>query len=243
MCNVFARRSPPPGDAKPDWWIIAEVARCVGTTVNFAYESASEVFDELCALSPIYHGLSYERIDAGQLHWPVPTKDHPGTPFLHEGEFPRGRGMLQCVEYVPPAEVPDDEYPWFLTTGRRLATYHTNTMTGRAKGLNILAPNEWLEMHPMDAEELGVRTKDWVKVLSRRGEVLTRVKVTKASPPGTMFMSFAFPEETPTNLITNPEADPITETPELKVAAIRVEKTEAPDLANYDPVFAAKNGH
>ncbi len=234
---------PPPGDAKPDWWIIAEVARRVGTTVNFAYESASEVFDELCALSPIYHGLSYERIDAGQLHWPVPTKDHPGTPFLHEGEFPRGRGMLQCVEYVPPAEVPDDEYPWFLTTGRRLATYHTNTMTGRAKGLNILAPNEWLEMHPMDAEELGVRTKDWVKVLSRRGEVLTRVKVTKASPPGTMFMSFAFPEETPTNLITNPEADPITETPELKVAAIRVEKTEAPDLANYDPVFAAKNGH
>ena len=235
--------APPPGEAKPDWWIIAEVAKKMGHSAegphaSFDYETAEQVFDELCALSPIYHGLSYERIDDGKLHWPVPTADHPGTPFLHEGEFPRGRGVLQCVDYQPPAEVPDDEYPWFLTTGRRLATYHTNTMTGRAQGLSVLAPNEWLEIHPMDADELGLKSKEWVKVTSRRGEVLTRVKVTKASPPGTMFMSFAFPEETPTNLITNPEADPITETPELKVAVIRVEKAEAPDFSNYEPVFA-----
>jgi predicted molibdopterin-dependent oxidoreductase YjgC len=218
----------PPGEAKPDWWIIAEVAKRVQTKVKFDYETSSDVFDELCELSPIYHGLSYERIDSGTLHWPVPTKDHPGTPFLHEGEFPRGKGKFQCVPYVPPAEVPDDEYPWFLTTGRRLATYHTNTMTGRSKGLSVLAPNEWLEVHPMDAQELKVRTKDWVKVTSRRGEVYTRVKVTKQSPPGTMFMSFAFPEESPTNLVTNPASDPITETPELKVATIRVERVEAP---------------
>ena len=103
-------------------------------------------------------------------------------------------------------------------------------------------PNEWLEIHPLDAEELEVRSHDWVKVISRRGEVLTRVKVTRTSPPGTMFMSFAFPEETPTNLVTNPEVDPVTETPELKVAAIRVEKIEAPDLGALDPVFARKDG-
>ena len=235
--------APSPGEAKPDWWIIAEIAKKIGTTVNFDYSKAEEVFDELCDLSPIYHGLSYARIDKGTLHWPVPTKDHPGTPVLHIWEFPCGLGKLQCVEYQPPAEVPDDEYPWFLTTGRRLATYHTNTMTGRAKGLSVLAPNEWLELHPMDAEELGLKSKEWVKVTSRRGDVLTRVKVTKASPPGTMFMSFAFPEETPTNYITNPEADPITETPELKVAAIRVEKAEAPDLSDFDPMFQTKKRH
>jgi len=217
-----------PGEAKPDWWIIAEVAKRVTDRVKFDYETSEDVFDELCRVSPIYHGLSYERIDKGDLHWPVPTKDHPGTPFLHEKEFIRGRGLFQCVPYVPPAEVPDDEYPWFLTTGRRLATYHTNTMTGRARGLSVLAPNEWLEIHPMDAQELKVRTKDWVKVTSRRGEVYTRVKVTKQSPPGTMFMSFAFPEESPTNHVTNPASDPITETPELKVATIRVERVEAP---------------
>lgn len=239
------RAATPPGEARPDWWIIAEVAKRVGTPVNFDYPDAEAVFDELCELSPIYHGLSYERIDKGDLHWPVPTKDHPGTPFLHEGEFPRGRGKLQCVDFKPPAEIPDDEYPWFLTTGRRLATYHTNTMTGRAEGVSVLAPNEWLEMHPSDADELELRGNDWVKVRSRRGEVLTRVKVTRVSPPGTMFMSFAFPEHTPTNFITNPEADPITETPELKVAVIHVEKAEAPDLSDYDPIFqiASRNGH
>ncbi len=234
---------PPPGEAKPDWWIISQVAKQMGTSVHFDYNSAEEVFDELCNLSPIYHGLNYERIDKGALHWPVPTKDHPGTPYLHEGEFPRGRGKLHCVEYCPPAEVPDEEFPWFLTTGRRLATYHTNTMTGRASGLSVLAPNEWLELHPLDADELQLRSNDWVKVSSRRGELLTRVKVTKASPPGTMFMSFAFPEESPTNFITNPEADPITETPELKVAAIRVDKADPPDLGTFEPLFASKNGH
>jgi len=96
----------PPGEAKPDWWIVSQVARRMGAQ-GFDYESAEQVFDELCELSPTYHGLSYERIDSGQLHWPVPTKDHPGTPYLHEGTFLIGRGKLQVVDYQPPAEVPD----------------------------------------------------------------------------------------------------------------------------------------
>lgn len=218
----------PPGEAKPDWWIIAEVARRMGTPVNFDYSDSSEVFDELSSLSPIYEGLSYERIENGELMWPVEGVDHPGTPFLHEGVFPRGRGKLQIFDYVPPAEEPDEDYPYFLTTGRRLPTYHTNTMTGRSGGFRILVPNEWIELHPRDAKNLGLEGGDWARISSRRGEVLTRVAVTRTSPVGTAFMSFAFPEETQTNLITNPEVDPITETPELKVATVAIEKVATP---------------
>ncbi len=218
----------PPGQAKPDWWIIAEVAKRMDTEVYFDYESSSEVFDEIASVSPIYAGLNYDRIDAGNLIWPVPDYDHPGTPVLHEGEFLNGKGKLQMLDYVPPSENPDDEYPFYLTTGRRLPTYHTNTMTGRSDGFRILVANEWLEVHPRDAEQLGFEDGDWALIRSRRGEVTTRVAITKTSPVGTMFMSFAFPEETMTNNVTNPEVDPTTETPEFKVAAVSVERVEAP---------------
>lgn len=219
----------PPGLAKPDWWIISQVTQRIHTPVKMRYESSEEVFHELAELSPFYHGMSYQRIDSGSIQWPCPDADHPGTPYLHKDRFENGRGILQRVEYVPPSEVPDDRYPFFLTTGRRLATYHTNTMTGRSSGFSVLVPNEWLELHPADAERISVQSGDWVKVTSRRGCVFTRTRITRRSPQGTVFMSFAFPDESPTNTVTNPTVDPITETPELKVAAVAVERVQAPN--------------
>jgi predicted molibdopterin-dependent oxidoreductase YjgC len=218
----------PPGDAMPDWWIIAHVAKRMTNDVHFDYENSEQVFDELASLSPIYAGLNYDRIERGDLAWPVPELDHPGTPILHEGEFLNGKGKLQLLNYVPPSENPDEEYPFYLTTGRRLPTYHSNTMTGRSGGFRILVPNEWLEIHPADAEKLGLEDGDWSKIKSRRGEVITRVAITKTSPRGTVFMSFAFPEEVMTNIVTNPEVDPKTETPEFKVAAVSIVRVEAP---------------
>ncbi len=232
----------PPGQAKPDWWIIAEVAKRMETGVHFEYASSEEVFDEFASLTPIYGGLNYDRIDSGELSWPVPDLDHPGTPVLHEDEFPRGRGKFMLLDYVPPSEVPDEEYPYFLTTGRRLPTYHTNTMTGRSGGFRIVVPHEWIEIHPADAEKLGIEDGDWAEVRSRRGKVLTRSAITRTSPRGTMFMSFAFPEETMTNAITNPDVDPITETPEFKVAAVAVRAVDKPAELEHPSSLRAHPG-
>ena len=229
----------PPGEAQPDWWIISKVAQRMETPVDFEYQSSEEVFDELAALSPIYAGLTYDRIEKGDLSWPVPDKDHPGTPILHEGEFLNGKGKLQLLDYVPPSENPDEEYPFYLTTGRRLPTYHSNTMTGRSGGFRILVPNEWLEIHPADSDRLGLVDGDWARIKSRRGEVITRVAVTRTSPRGTVFMSFAFPEEVMTNIVTNPEVEPTTETPEFKVAAVSIERVEAPTGLGADQALRA----
>lgn len=214
----------PPGEAKPDWWIISQVGRRMRTPVKMDYESSEEVFRELCEVSPIYHGMSYERIDKKGLQWPCPTPDHPGTPFLHKDRFEIPRGLLAKVDYIPPDEMPDDEFPFFLTTGRRLSTYHTNTQIAHSAGFDRIVPHEWLELHPEDAVRLGVRTGDAVRVRSRRGEIRAQVQVTRRSSPGVVFLSFAFPESTPTNVLTNPRADPTTDTPELKVAAVAIEK-------------------
>jgi predicted molibdopterin-dependent oxidoreductase YjgC len=213
----------PPGQAQPDWWIIGELGRRLGWP---PVRSASEVFDELASVAPIYAGMSHARLEERGLQWPCPDASHPGTPFLHEGRFPSGRGVFRCVEPIPPAELPDAEYPYLLTTGRRLATYHTNTMTGACEGFDVLAPHEAAEIHPDDAGRLGLKTGDWMRVRSRRGEVRVRARVTDRSPAGVVFMSFAFPE-TPVNVLTTRAGDPVTETPELKVAAVALSR-EAP---------------
>ncbi len=231
----------PPGLARPDWWIISQVSQRIDTPVNMTYKNSAEVFAELAELSPFYHGMTYERIDSGSIQWPCPDAGHGGTTYLHKDRFENGRGILQRVDYVPPSEVPDDTYPFFLTTGRRLGTYHTNTMTGRSSGFSVLVPNEWLELHPADAEKIAVRSGDWVRVTSRRGEVMTRVRLTRRSPEGTVFMSFAFPDESPTNNVTNPTVDPITETPELKVAAVAVERAQPPSADRRFPESKRKS--
>ena len=165
--------------------------------------------------------MTYDRVDACGLQWPCPDIDHPGTAYLHEDTFPRGRGRLMGIEYEAPAELTNDEYPILLTTGRML--YQYNISTRQAKILESLAPRERAEINPADAERIGISGDDQIRVTSRRGSVVTSVAVTDRVPPGIMFMTFHF-AETPVNELTNSAFDPIANTAEYKVSAVKIEK-------------------
>lgn len=212
----------PIGNSKPDWLITCQIAQKMGAK-GFAFSDPSEIMEEIARLTPSYGGVTYDRLEDGGLQWPCPTEAHPGTQILHEDTFSRGRGKFMPLEYKPPAELPDDKYPLILTTERNLYHFHTGTLSRKVKGLNVLKNEELVEMNPMDAEALEINDGDRVKVLSRRGELVTKVRITAVSPPGVVCMSFHF-AECPTNRLTNPAVDPIAKTPELKVCAVRVEK-------------------
>jgi formate dehydrogenase alpha subunit len=212
---------PPIGDSKPDTWIICELARRMGYEMN--YGSPSEVMDEIAQLTPIYGGISYDRLDAGGLQWPCTDAEHPGTRFLHKDRFTRGRGRFHAVEYKEPAESPDDEYPLLLTTGRILEHFHTGTMTRKSMVLNVLVPGCLVEMNPVDAGRLGLQDGDKVKVRSRRGEIMAELKITEKSRPGSIFIPFHFAEAA-ANTLTNPALDPLSKIPELKICAVSVTK-------------------
>jgi formate dehydrogenase major subunit len=218
----------PQGEAKPDWWIISELANRMGIS-GFEYDSAKEVFNELCTVAPIYAGVDWEMVAEGHYQWPVPYKGHPGTPRLHEDEFSNGRGLFQVINYRDPAEVVDEQYPVWLTTGRRLQTYHTRTQTGRSQGIDYFVPEETLEVHPDNVAMWGLADGGWARMSSRRGAIKIKVKATERSPRGTVFASFAF-NETPVNILTGSGYDPISHTAELKVCPVRVEPlSEAAD--------------
>jgi predicted molibdopterin-dependent oxidoreductase YjgC len=218
---------PSPGEARPDWWIICEIAKRLGFE-GFEFTEASEVFNELCKVSPIYKGLNWDRIDRGEYQWPVPEADHPGTPTLHQGEFVNGRGLFKVISYRDPAETTSEEYPVWLTTGRRLASYHTRTQTGRAQGMEYLLSEESVEVHPDDVGAWGLRNGGWCRMASPRGSVDVRVRATDRSPRGTVFASFSF-NDVPVNILTGSGYDPITDTAELKVCPVRIEPIEADD--------------
>jgi len=210
----------PIGEAKPDWQIIAELGKRMGG--QFDYASPAEIMDEIAKVTPSYGGISHQRLEKGSLHWPCPTADHPGTPILHQGKFSRGLGKFTPVSFVPPSEQPDEEYPFVLTTGRRLQHYHTGTMTRRT-GLEDLVPEEFLEINPQDALKLALIDGDRVKISSRRGELEVKVKVTERVQEGLVFASFHF-AETAINKLTNPARDPKAKIPEYKVCAVKIEK-------------------
>ena len=210
----------PIGDSRPDWWIICQVAKRSGAR-GFDYSHPFDVMEEIRNLTPSYGGISYQRLENGGLQWPCPTDDHPGTSILHVNTFVRGKGRFVPLKYVPPAELPDENYPLILTTGRSLYHFHTGTMTRKVVGLNNIEPESTVEINPRDASQLGITQDDKVKVSSRRGEVITKAKVTEASPPGVVFMTFHF-AESPANILTNPKLDPISKIPELKVCAVTV---------------------
>ena len=212
------------GDSKPDWWITSQIARRMGGK-GFDYESADEIMTEIARLTPSYGGISFERLEQGSLQWPCPTKEHPGTPILHKEIFSRGKGKFMPLEYKPPKEIPDDQFPMVLTTKRSLYQYHTGTMTHKAAGLNALLGEGFVEVNPLDAGTLSLKDGDMVRVISRRGEIEAKVKVGGTTPPGVVSMDFHF-AETPTNVITNPAHDPVSKIPEFKVAAVRVEKVD-----------------
>ena len=212
---------PPAGDARPDWWIVCEIAKRLGFE-GFDFTEPKEIFNELCDISPIYNGLDWNRIEKGEYHWPVPLAGHPGTPILHEDEFPNGRGVFKVINYRDPAETISENYPVWLTTGRRLASYHTRTQTGRASGIDYLLAEESLEVHPDDVKAWGLENGGICKMSSPRGTVDVRVRATDRSPRGTVFASFSF-NDVPVNILTGSGYDPVTETAELKVCPVRVE--------------------
>jgi formate dehydrogenase alpha subunit len=212
----------PVGNSRPDWWIIGQIAQRMGGK-GFAFNSPSEIMDEIAQLTPAYGGISYRRLEEGGLQWPCPTEEHPGTPILHTMLFSRGKGHFVPLEYRPPAELPDDDYPLILTTGRSLFHFHTGTMSRKVKGLNVFKNEEQVEMNPRDAAALGVADGDMVRVVSRRGAVVAKACLTDDSPAGVVFMTFHF-AESPTNRLTNPALDPVAKIPEYKVSAVRIEK-------------------
>jgi formate dehydrogenase alpha subunit len=212
----------PIGNSKPDWWIICQLARKMGAR-NFEFTHPSEVMGEIAMLTPSYGGVNYDRLEECGLQWPCPTKDHPGTPILHVGRFVCGLGRFTPLQYRPPAELPDKEYPLILITGRSLYHYHTGTMTRKITGLNFIEPEGVVEISPSDASYLKIKDGDKVKVISRRGEVIVKARVTEKSPPKAVYMDFHFAESA-ANILTNSALDPIAKTPEFKVCAVRVEK-------------------
>ena len=218
----------PVGDSRPDWQITCQLGKKMGNS-GFDFAHPSQIMDEIAMLTPSYGGISYRRLEEGGLQWPCPTPEHPGTPILHTQQFTRGKGRFIPLEYKPPMELPDKNYPLVLTTGRSLYHFHTGTMTRKVEGLNVLKPEGTVEISPEDASKLGIADDDMVKVSSRRGKVTARAKVTEASPAGVVFMTFHF-AESPANILTNPALDPVAKIPEYKVCAVRVEK--APSLKN-----------
>jgi formate dehydrogenase alpha subunit len=212
----------PPGEARQDWAIIQEISNRIGYPMD--YDGPEAIFKEIAALTPSYGGISYERLEGEGLQWPCPTPEHPGTPFLHKGgQFTRGKGLFHAIPYKGPAEQVNEEYPFWMTTGRVYAHYHTGTMTRNSNALDCEIPEGELEIHPADAAALGLGDGQKVKVASRRGEITTRVLLTERVEKGVVFMPFHF-EEANVNKLTNPAFDPIAKIPELKVCAVRVEK-------------------
>jgi len=210
-----------PGQAKADWEIISELSTKMGYPMN--YTNPEAIMKEINGLTPSYAGITYDRIEQVGLQWPCPSTTHPGTPILHVDRFTRGLGLFSDIEFKPPAEVPDEEYPFVMTTGRVLYQYHTGTMSRLSAGITERCPQSLVEINPRDAQKLGLMNGQFVKVSSRRGALQAKSSVTERVPEGTIFMNFHF-REAPVNVLTNPALDPIAKIPEFKVCAVQVEK-------------------
>jgi len=218
------RAIPPVGESKPDRQIICELASRMNYSMH--YESSAEVMEEIAMLTPIYGGVYYDRLDKGWgLFWPCPNRAHPGTPFLHKGSFARGKGRFEYIPYRPPAEMPDDEYPFYLTTGRIYPHWHTGSMSRRIAVLSRERPEAFAEINPKDAKRLGVANNKPVRVVSRRGEITVKARLTDDVPENTIFIPFHF-WEAPANLLTHGTCDPGAGIPEFKVCAVRLGRVQ-----------------
>ncbi len=225
----------PPGDARVDWEIVVDLAHRLGKERFFPYAKAEDIFQELCRASagaPIdYAGVSYSKIEQNKgVFWPCPAPDHPGTPRLFEGGIfahPDGKARFHPIEYRPPAEDVDADYPIFLTSGRVVSQYLSGTQTRRIGPLVDQYPSPQVEMHPQLAEKLGVRNGELVRVESRRGALTLPALVVKTIRPDTIFIPYHWPGEQSANRVTNRALDPISKIPEFKVCAVRVTKATA----------------
>jgi len=212
----------PVGESRADWKILCELAARAGYN-GMSYGSAAEIMDEAARVTPIYGGISYERIDKMGLQWPCTGPDHPGTPILHAAGFSRGKGMFTAVEYRPSAELPDADYPLILSTGRSYFHFHTGTMTRRTKLLTREEPRPTVEINDSDAKSMSIRDREMVLVATRRGEITAQAVVSDNIISGVIFMTFHF-EEGAANALTNNALDPEAQIPEFKVCAARIRK-------------------
>jgi formate dehydrogenase alpha subunit len=212
---------PAPGEARPDWWIIGEIAQRMGYD-GLTYASPREIMDEINHLTPSYGGISYDRIGEMGLQWPCPNADHQGTTILHIGKFSRGLGHFSAVDWRPPAEETDEEYPFVFTTGRVLYHYHTGSMTRRSEGLDAIFPEPVVEINTEDAARLEVVDGQPVRISSRRGTIEAEALVSSMTEPGVVFMPFHFAEAA-ANKLTIAALDPIGKIPQFKVCAVKVE--------------------
>jgi len=212
----------PAYDARPNWWIFREIARRLGQ--DWASTSGQELWDnEVSVLAPALAGIKYRRIEKNGLQWPCPTLEHPGTAVMHRnGKFTQGKGVFKAVDWTPPAEVPDAEYPFVLSTGRRLYHYHTRTQTARC-GMDQILPEETADISPQDAARLKITDGERILVASRRGQVKVKARVTEQMPPGMVWMAFHFREGN-ANWLTKDAFDPETKTAEYKACAVRIAK-------------------
>jgi predicted molibdopterin-dependent oxidoreductase YjgC len=220
-----------PGQARPDWQIISEIARRFDRSMGnvrevdyWQYASTSDIFSEIAVSTPIYGGMSTRRLEGSGLQWPCPDASHPGTPVLHTTSFSRGLGRFSPVQPRDPAEMPDEEYPLILSTGRVLYHYHSGTMTRRSEPLSWREPGGYVEVNVQDASAAGVEDGQVVRLSSRRGAVHTQAKISDSVPAGTVFLAFHW-REAPANMLTQDfSLDPVAKIPEYKICAVRLEK-------------------
>jgi len=219
---------PSPGLARPDWEILSDLAKRLESRLDqevsagFDFDSPAQIWDEMASLTPEFQGITHERIvRENGVHWPCPTPDHPGTPYLFSDAFPRGKGQLVPLNYRPSSELPDDDYPFILSTGRVLYHWHGGTMTRRSK-LDDIYPEPMVEIHPDDARKLGIQMDDWIKVRSRRGEIIVKTLITERSPAGVVFIPFHFAEAA-ANELTLDARDPLAKIPDYKICAVTIE--------------------
>lgn len=231
--QLFNQAINPVGESRPDWNILSALARRimarqhrrpVGEHAGWSYSSSADIMDEIAALTPSYGGVNHHRLQQGErLQWPVLNEQHPGTPILHVDRFTRGFGKFHAVDHLPPQELPDEEFPLLLTTGRMIYHWHGGEMTRRSVGLNAVCPEPIIEVSPEDARRLNVEDGQQMKLISRRGILVAKAAVTQRVPEGLVFGNFHFPGDGNVNNLTIAALDPISKIPEYKVCAVRIE--------------------
>jgi formate dehydrogenase alpha subunit len=224
---------PPIIDAQWDWKITAEIAKRMMTVNNrsinldapyagWDYSSVDQIMAEIAALTPSYAGISFDRLQKGErLQWPVKSLEHSGTPILHKGQFARGMGLFAVTRHIPPYELPDEEYPFVLNTGRVLYHWHGGELTRRARGLLEVYGQSLVEINPEDAHKLGLGERSRIRVTSRRGQIEAEVWITDRVPTGMVYANFHFPD-VPTNALTISALDPVAKIPEYKICAVKI---------------------
>ena len=225
-CMRINKAIEPIANTLPDWEIICRLSTAMGYEMK--YNHPEEIFNEMTALTPkSYAGMTYERLGIDGLQWPCPDQNHPGTPYLHKDAFARGKGKFHGIDHKDPAELPDKDYPFFLTTGRMFAHFHTGTMTRVSRHLDVEQTTGYVEINPKDAEAIDVCENDILILSSRRGEMEVPARITLAVPPGTLFLPIHFGENPPNVLTDSTAVDPLAKIPEFKVSAVRVRKLDS----------------